>query len=74
MANCYNAIMKNQNLDSSADEIHILEFDSASLADELEKIVAEQLPGLNIVRSQLSINVCAHAGPGTVGLGCCKKW
>ena len=43
------------------------------LADNLENLVKEHFDGFTITRVPLSINVCAHCGPGTVGLGFCKK-
>lgn len=67
-------IYKQGNLDPNLDEFHIIEFDSSEAANEVEKMVANAFPNFNIVRSPISINVCAHCGPGTVGLGYCKKW
>ena len=68
------SIFKNANLDSSIDEFHVIEFDSKESADEVEKMVKDAFPGFNVMRTPISINVCAHCGPGTVGLGYCKKW
>lgn len=67
-------LYKKADLNPNVDEFHIIEFDSQESANEVQKMVSAVFPGFNIVRSPISINVCAHCGPGTVGLGCCKKW
>jgi fatty acid-binding protein DegV len=33
----------------------------------------ENLPGYEILTTPLSINVCAHTGPGTIGIGISRK-
>lgn len=67
-------LFKEKKLNPNEYELHILEFDSTNSANEVEDMVKKSFPEFNIVRSTISINVCAHCGPGTVGLGYCKKW
>ncbi len=54
-------------------EIHIVEFDSLPICKEIEKAAKEIMPNMTIKISPLSINVCAHAGPGTFGIGLVLK-
>lgn len=54
-------------------EIHILECDSMAICKEVKKAVKELLPNVPVKITPLSINVCAHAGPGTVGIGLTLK-
>ncbi len=55
-------------------EFHVVEFDAKSASDEVVEMVKKAFPNYNVVTSPISINVCAHCGPGTVGFGYCKKW
>ena len=66
-------IYKQENLNPDIDEFHVIEFDSSDAADEVVKMVKEAFPNFNVIRTPISINVCAHCGPGTIGLGYCKK-
>jgi DegV family protein with EDD domain len=67
-------IYKQNNLDPNVDEFHVIYFDASDAAADVQKMVATAFPDFNIVCTPISINVCAHCGPGTIGLGCCKKW
>lgn len=67
-------LYKQENLNPNTDEFHVIEFDSSEAASEVVKMVREAFPDFNVIRTPISINVCAHCGPGTVGLGYCKKW
>ena len=67
-------IYKQLNLTSQEYEFHVITFDSDAEGIEVRKIIQEAFPGYNVIITPISINVCAHCGPGTVGLGCCKKW
>ena len=67
-------IYRREGIDPATEEIHILEFDSKDSCDEVTKMISEAFPDVDIIRSIISINVCAHTGPGTVGFGKCKKW
>lgn len=50
--------------------VDILEFDtSKSVLTLTENIIKEVFPDYQINYTPLSINVCAHVGPGTVGIG-----
>ena len=66
-------LFKQRDLNSNDYEFHVIEFDSTSAANEVKEMVEKAFPGYNIERTPISINVCAHCGPGTVGLGYCKK-
>ena len=67
-------VYKKENLDPKIDEFHIIEFDANIAAEDVYKMLHEAFPNFDIVRYPISINVCAHCGPGTVGLGKVKKW
>lgn len=54
-------------------ELHILECDSMDTCKKVEKEAHEILPQLKVLITPLSINVMAHTGPGTVGVGLTKK-
>ena len=41
--------------------------------EQAKELVKEMLPNIDIEESFMSLNVTAHAGPGTVGLGILKK-
>ena len=43
------------------------------LCKEIEEAAKELLPNMPVKITPMSINVCAHAGPGSVGLGICLK-
>lgn len=67
-------IIKESSVNKDEHEFHIVTFDSDEAGDEVKKMLEEAFPEFNIVNSPISINVCAHCGPGTIGFGCCKKW
>lgn len=67
-------IYKSMNLTNEEYEFHVLEFDSSESADEVIRMIQEAFPGFNIERTPISINVCAHAGPGTIGFGMCSRY
>lgn len=55
-------------------ELHVVIFDtSAATLDILRHSIERNLPEYNVLVTPLSINVAAHAGPGTIGLGMVKK-
>ena len=62
-----------KNYDPNLFEIHLIEFDSPNLEEYVFQKILEILPCFEIKRSPISINVCAHAGPGTIGIGMCRK-
>ena len=66
-------LFKQRDLNPNDYEFHVIEFDSDSAANEVKEMVEKAFPGYNIERTPISINVCAHCGPGTIGLGYCKK-
>ncbi len=54
-------------------EIHIIEFDSMKICKEIKKAAEEMLPNFPVIITPMSINVCAHVGPGTFGIGLVLK-
>lgn len=54
-------------------EIHIVEFDSMPTCKKIAKAAKEMMPNIPILITPMSINVCAHAGPGTFGIGLVLK-
>ena len=61
-------------LDPSIYQIDILQCDTNdSLLQWLKEVVKNKLPEFVCEISDLSINVCAHAGPGTIGIAINKK-
>ncbi len=67
-------MFKQKQLNPNEYEFHVLEFDAKEAALELKKMVENTFQGFDISIQPISINVCAHCGPGTIGLGYCKKW
>lgn len=64
---------KSKNYDPSLYEVHVLYFDSIHIIEDFEDEVKKALPNLEIIKTPISINVCAHAGPGTIGIGVVRK-
>ena len=54
-------------------EFHVVEFDSKVACIEVKNLIHKNFPQYDIIETPISINVCAHCGPGTVGFGFCKK-
>ena len=54
-------------------EFYVLNFDADSASDEVVSLTKECFPDFDVTKTIISINVCAHCGPGTVGLGYCRK-
>lgn len=55
-------------------EIHVVSFDTeAKTLEIVKKELLETLSAYNVKMSPLSINVAAHTGPGTVGVGIVRK-
>lgn len=67
-------LIKQKDINPQDYEFHVIEFDAKAAADEVKEMIEKAFPGYDIVLTPISINVCAHAGPGTIGLGYCKKW
>ena len=66
-------IFKQSDINPIEYEFHVVEFDAKSSADELTSLIGKHFPEYEVVQTPISINVCAHCGPGTVGFGYCKK-
>ena len=43
------------------------------ICKEIKKAAEEMLPNLPVIITPMSINVCAHVGPGTFGIGLVLK-
>ena len=43
-------------------------FDADTASDEILSLAKEYFPDYDITKTIISINVCAHCGPGTVGV------
>ncbi len=55
-------------------ELHVVIFDtSAATLDILRHSIERNLPEFDVLVTPLSINVAAHSGPGTIGVGMVKK-
>lgn len=66
-------IFKGRDLNKDEYEFHVIEFDSNNSAVEVKEMIKKAYPDFDITITPISINVCAHCGPGTVGFGYCKK-
>ena len=66
-------MIKEKGLNPNDYEFHVINFDANNATNEVVEMVKKVYPEYNIVISDISINVCAHCGPGTVGLGYCRK-
>ena len=66
-------IIKQANINPIEYEFHVIEFDAKNSANEIKQMIEKTFPEYTVVDSVISINVCAHCGPGTVGFGYCKK-
>ncbi len=63
-----------ENYSSEKYDFIIVCFDTnPGLVDGLQQLVKEMIPEAKAYLSPLSINVCAHAGPGTIGIGVAPK-
>ena len=55
-------------------ELHVVIFDtSAATLDIMRHAIERNLPEFDVFVTPLSINVAAHTGPGTIGVGMVKK-
>ena len=66
-------LFKEQNINKEEHELHVVGFDAEVAEEEVYSMAKEAFPEFTINRTPISINVCAHCGPGTIGLGYCKK-
>ena len=66
-------LIKNADINPIEYEFHVVEFDAKNSADELSSLIKKYFPEYEVIQTPISINVCAHCGPGTVGFGYCKK-
>ncbi|MDD3422761.1 MAG: DegV family protein [Bacilli bacterium] len=63
------ANFKSKNYDPKKWDIHIVIFDCPTIANLVNESMKENFPEYKIIVSPISINVCAHCGPGTIGIG-----
>lgn len=54
-------------------EIHIVELDADLSVKVAQEFMSKAFPDFDIKVTPLSINVAAHTGPGTIGIGIVKK-
>lgn len=66
-------LFKERNITASEYQLYVLNFDADTASDEVLSMAKEAFPDFEIEKTIVSINVCAHCGPGTVGLGYCRK-
>lgn len=66
-------LFKEKNLNPNEYEFHVIDFDAKSALEEVTEMTKKAFPDYDVITTPISINVCAHCGPGTVGLGYCKK-
>lgn len=65
---------KKKNYDPAKYELGIIVFDTKESTLEIAKKCAEEVcPEFHYSFNTISINVCAHCGPGTIGIGMHKK-
>ncbi len=73
IANIYQDYKK-KNYDPAKYELGIIVFDTKESTLEVAKKCAEEIcPEFHYAFHNISINVCAHCGPGTIGIGMHKK-
>ncbi len=65
---------KSHNYDPSEYDIHIVEFDCPATTQIAYEAMKESFPNFQIHITPISINVCAHCGPGTIGIGVTYKF
>ena len=64
---------KKRNYNPDEYEVHVISFDCADLENFVFEAAIENMHGFIVHKTPLSINVCGHAGPGTVGIGMVLK-
>lgn len=65
---------KGLKLDPSTHEVSIIVFDTApALVEFTKKTIERVLSEFSINTGPIAINVCAHTGPGTIGIGIHRK-
>ena len=65
---------RNKNYKPEEYEIHIVEFDCGINTKLLKEFVEKEFSEFTVKVTPISINVCAHCGPGTIGVGFTKKY
>lgn len=65
---------KTKDLNPEVHEFHVVVFDTIpGIADYAQSLLEKTFPNYTIIRSVLAINVAAHSGPGTIGVGITRK-
>ena len=63
-----------ENLDPEVWELCVVVFDTdEKLVEFVKGKIEEKMPNFTYHVTPLSINVCAHTGPGTIGIGTTRK-
>jgi DegV family protein with EDD domain len=66
--------LKAKKLSKDSHEIHVVVFDTANSTLEIvRKSIEKNMPDYDVLVTPISINVCAHTGPGTIGIGLNRK-
>lgn len=60
---------KSKNYSKDEYDIHIVQVDCQATSKMVHEILKKEFPEFTIYVTPISINVCAHAGPGTIGIG-----
>lgn len=66
-------LFKEKNLNPKEYEFYVLNFDADIASNDVYNMTKEAFQEFDVTITIVSINVCAHCGPGTTGLGYCKK-
>ena len=66
-------LFKEEDLNPAEYEFHVIDFDAKNASEEVVEMLKKAFPDYTVVTTPISINVCAHCGPGTIGLGYCRK-
>ncbi|MFA6739503.1 MAG: DegV family protein [Bacilli bacterium] len=64
---------RSKNYDFNDYEIHIVEFDCDAATRIMREVFKNEFPQAIIKVTPIAINVCAHTGPGTIGIGVTLK-
>ena len=67
------ADFKSKNYDPKKYDIHIVEFDCPTATALAKEAMEENFKEFRLFVTPISINVCAHCGPGTIGIGMALK-
>ena len=61
-------MFKEKNFSPEDYEFYVIDFDAKNAVEEVYQMTKDTFPNHDVTKSIISINVCAHCGPGTVGI------